>query len=83
MRILMSGTNGFIGSAVAAYLASQGHEIVRLVRRAPGAGEVRWDPDAGIIDGAGLEGQPAHGAGAAPGYRLPVPLRRARGRPAS
>ena len=45
-----------IGSALAPYLASQGHEVVRLVRREPGAGEVRWDPDAGTIDAAGLEG---------------------------
>jgi len=45
-----------IGSAVAAHLASQGHEVVRLVRRAPGASEVHWDPDAGTIDVAGVEG---------------------------
>lgn len=56
MRILISGASGMVGSAVAPYLASQGHEVVRLVRRAPGAGEVRWDPDAGTIDAAGLEG---------------------------
>jgi hypothetical protein len=45
-----------IGSAVTPYLASQGHEVIRLVRRQPAAGEVRWDPDAGTIDAAGLEG---------------------------
>lgn len=56
MRILMSGTSGFIGSAVSAYLASQEHEVIRLVRRAAGPGEVRWDPDAGTIDAEGLEG---------------------------
>ena len=56
MRILISGASGMIGSVVSPYLASQGHEIVRLVRRAPEAGEVRWDPDAGTIDAAGLEG---------------------------
>ncbi len=56
MRILMSGTSGMIGSVVAPYLASQGHEVVRLVRREAGAGEVRWDPDAGTIDAAGTEG---------------------------
>ncbi len=56
MRILMSGTSGMIGSVVAPYLASQGHEVVRLVRREAGAGEVRWDPDAGAIDAAGAEG---------------------------
>jgi uncharacterized protein len=56
MRILISGASGMVGSAVAPYLASQGHDVVRLVRREAGAGEVRWDPDAGTIDAAGLEG---------------------------
>ncbi len=56
MRILIAGASGMIGSAVAPYLADQGHEVVRLVRRAPGAGEVYWNPDAGAIGGAGLEG---------------------------
>lgn len=45
-----------IGSAVVPYLASQGHEIIRLVRHEAGAGEVFWDPDAGKIDSEGLEG---------------------------
>ncbi len=45
-----------IGSAVVPYLASQGHEIFRLVRHEAGAGEVFWDPDAGKIDSEGLEG---------------------------
>lgn len=56
MRILIAGAGGLIGSAVASHLANQGHEIVRLVRRTPGPGEIRWEPDAGVIDGASLEG---------------------------
>jgi uncharacterized protein (TIGR01777 family) len=56
MRILIAGANGMIGSTLVPYLAAQGHEIVRLVRRIPGTGEVRWDPDTGSIDCAGLEG---------------------------
>ncbi len=56
MRILIAGASGMIGSVVARHLAAQGHAIVRLVRREPGAGEVAWDPDAGVIDAAGLEG---------------------------
>jgi uncharacterized protein (TIGR01777 family) len=55
MRTLIAGASGFVGSAVMAHLERQGHEIVRLVRRAPGVDEVHWDPDAGIIDVAGLE----------------------------
>ena len=56
MKILIAGASGMIGSAVAPYLANQGHEVARLVRRAPRTGEVRWDPDLGTIDMAGLEG---------------------------
>ncbi len=56
MRILMAGASGMIGSAVAPYLTKQGHEVARLVRREPGAGEVRWDPDNGTIDANAVEG---------------------------
>lgn len=45
-----------IGSVLAPYLTSQGHEVVRLVRREARSGEVSWDPDAGTIDNAALEG---------------------------
>jgi len=45
-----------IGTALTRHLAECGHEVVRLVRRRPGPGEVWWDPDTGEIDTAGLEG---------------------------
>ncbi len=39
------------------FLTTGGHEVVRLVRRAPKAkDEARWDPEAGTIDAAALEG---------------------------
>lgn len=56
MKILISGSNGMIGSAAARYLATQGHQVTRLVRGKPAAGEVFWDPDGGEIDAAGIEG---------------------------
>ncbi len=56
MKILIAGASGMIGSIVAPYLANQGHEVTRLVRRSPGPSEVFWDPEAGSIDAAGLEG---------------------------
>ena len=55
MRILLSGASGLVGSALAPFLAARGHDVVRLVRRAPGAGEARWDPSARHIDRPALE----------------------------
>jgi uncharacterized protein len=56
MKILIAGASGMIGSVVAPYLARQGHTVYHLVRRDPGADEVRWDPEAGSIDAASVEG---------------------------
>jgi len=56
MKILIAGSHGMIGSAVTRHLIECGHEIVRLVRKAPDAGELYWDPHAGCIDASGLEG---------------------------
>lgn len=56
MKILIAGSNGMVGSAVTRYLIECGHEVVRLVRRAPLPNEVWWNPDTGEIDRAGLEG---------------------------
>jgi uncharacterized protein (TIGR01777 family) len=56
MKILIAGSNGLIGSAVTSQLIESGYEVARLVRHIPGPGEVWWDPDAGEIDAASLEG---------------------------
>jgi hypothetical protein len=58
MRVAVSGCTGLVGSEVVASLSAAGHEVVRLVRRAPAPGEkaVLWDPEKGEIDAAGLEG---------------------------
>ncbi len=56
MKILVAGSNGLVGSALTRHLLERGYEVTRLVRHTPGPGEVRWDPDAGQIDAAGLEG---------------------------
>jgi len=56
-RIALTGASGFVGSRLAALLTTGGHEVLRLVRRAPRApGEVRWDPQAGSVDTTALEG---------------------------
>jgi uncharacterized protein (TIGR01777 family) len=56
MKVLIAGAGGFIGSAVASHLSTHGYAVTHLVRREAGPGEVRWDPDGGTIDSAGLEG---------------------------
>jgi uncharacterized protein (TIGR01777 family) len=57
MKVAVTGASGLVGSALVPFLSGGGHEVVRLVRRAPRAeGEVRWDPARGEIDRAGLEG---------------------------
>lgn len=58
MKILVSGASGLIGSALVPVLTASGHDVIRLVRSQPAAGEaaVRWDPEAGTLDAAGLEG---------------------------
>ncbi len=56
-RIAVAGASGLIGGALVRSLAADGHEVVRLVRRAPrGPDEVRWDPERGRVDAAGLTG---------------------------
>jgi len=44
MRVLVSGASGLVGSALVPELEGAGHSVVRLVRRAPAANEVRLDP---------------------------------------
>ncbi len=56
MRILIAGSSGMVGSAVTRHLIECGYEVIRLVRRTPGPSEVWWNPDAGQIDTAGLDG---------------------------
>ncbi|WP_284990747.1 TIGR01777 family oxidoreductase [Arthrobacter sp. efr-133-TYG-120] len=60
MRIVISGASGFIGTALSAHLLGSGHDVVRLVRRPPeGTGEASWDPAAGQLDEAVLDGADA------------------------
>jgi uncharacterized protein (TIGR01777 family) len=56
-RIVIAGSSGLIGSALARSLSAEGHEVVRLVRREPRSpDEVRWDPQRQRIDAVGLIG---------------------------
>jgi uncharacterized protein (TIGR01777 family) len=57
MRVLIAGASGFLGRAARDHLASEGHEVVRLVRREAGSPhESRWDPARGVVDPDVVEG---------------------------
>ena len=58
MNVLMSGATGLIGSSLSQELEEGGHSITRLTRSPQAANDIRWDPDAGKIDGP-LEGYDA------------------------
>ncbi|MGD0602175.1 MAG: TIGR01777 family oxidoreductase [Streptosporangiaceae bacterium] len=47
MKVAITGSSGLIGTALAVSLRSDGHQVIKLVRRpVRSADEVRWDPRA-------------------------------------
>ncbi|MCI0655527.1 MAG: TIGR01777 family oxidoreductase [Acidobacteria bacterium] len=58
MKILVSGSNGLVGSSLMPALSDKGHQVVRLVRGlSPAVGsEIAWDPEGGRLDPALLTG---------------------------
>jgi uncharacterized protein len=79
MRVAVTGSSGLIGTAVCAALAGDGHELVRLVRRAAlGSDEAQWDIAAGTVDESRLEdvGAIVHLAGENIGKRWTEETRR-------
>lgn len=51
LRVLVSGASGLVGAALLPFLCSQGHTVLRLVRRAARApDEIFWDAVAGRVD---------------------------------
>ena len=50
MKILITGSSGLIGSALAESLVGDGHRVIRLLRKNRTAGFPSWDPDRGVID---------------------------------
>ena len=81
MTILVTGGTGFLGTATVARLRAAGHRAVVLTRSArPGADAITWDPAAGRLDAASIEGFDAvvHLAGESIGAgRLTAARRRA------
>ncbi len=57
MKVLVTGSTGFIGAALVSALNALDHEVIRAVRGAPaGPGELHWDIPNETIDIAGLQG---------------------------
>ena len=57
MKILVAGASGLLGRALVPLLQTQGHTVVRLVRRAARtAEEVTWNPATGELEAARIEG---------------------------
>ncbi|MFD4294500.1 TIGR01777 family oxidoreductase [Rhodococcus sp. NPDC058532] len=60
MRVTIAGSSGLIGTALAAALRADGHQVDRLVRRpVAGRDEFRWDPERGRVDSRALDGADA------------------------
>jgi uncharacterized protein (TIGR01777 family) len=70
MKVIVTGASGLLGTALVTNLRTDGHEVVRLVRRsARAADEAEWDPSNRRLDPAVLAGATAvvHLAGAGVG----------------
>ncbi|MFW6032815.1 MAG: TIGR01777 family oxidoreductase [Phycisphaeraceae bacterium] len=56
-KVAVSGSHGFIGSALAATLTTGGHAVYRIVRgEAKGDEQIGWDPATGEVDREKLAG---------------------------
>lgn len=58
LRIAITGASGLIGTTLAPFLTTGGHEVFTLVRRPPHPekNEIFWDPEKGILSENDLEG---------------------------
>ena len=57
MKFLIAGASGLVGRAMTAFLQTQGHAVVKLVRGAAAAAdEVFWDPAGGRLDAHAVRG---------------------------
>ncbi len=56
LRVAITGASGLIGSMLVPALAAAGHQVIRIVRKPPGPGEIRWDPAGAGLDPKALSG---------------------------
>ena len=71
LRVAVTGATGLLGTALIPFLTTGGHEVIAVSRRRGLRDAIHWDPAAGVIDHAGLEGLDAvvHLAGETVGTR--------------
>lgn len=56
-KIAIAGGSGLIGRGLSAFLTNGGHSVAQLIRTAkPGSDRIMWNPAAGVLDAASLEG---------------------------
>ena len=81
MRVAITGATGFIGTQLAAFLSTGGHDVVRIGRGpvSPGTVDISWNPERGTLDAKALEGVDAviHLAGASIAERWSTSHRKA------
>lgn len=56
MKILVTGSSGLVGSALVPFLTTGGHDVFRAVRSSAAERDVLWNPDAGVLEPAAIEG---------------------------
>lgn len=56
MKIAIAGASGLVGTALRPELEADNHDVVRLVRNSPKAGEIEWHPNQDSVDANRLEG---------------------------
>ncbi len=56
MRILLSGSTGFVGSAVLSYLSQKGHSVTCLTRGKGRDDSISWNPETGVVVKEDFEG---------------------------
>jgi uncharacterized protein len=54
--VAVTGATGLIGTALVEFLRKNGHTVKRVVRKNPTGDDILWDPAAGTIEAAKLEG---------------------------
>lgn len=57
MKFLIAGASGLVGKALIPFLQTQGHSVMRLVRRPPqAADEIYWNPETGELAPEAMRG---------------------------